>query len=103
MIVGFVGQVGFVVDGDVLHVAIVAQGHGKKVAKFQIELCPVKMRQQRLALAARRAAPAPAPAPRSIPLPEPVIDERIARVTGLRLPAGKFEMFVFTNYLEMSL
>lgn len=101
MIVGFVGQVGFVVDGDVLHVAIVAQGHGKKVAKFQIELCPVKMRQQRLALAARRAAPAPAPRP--IPLSEPVIDERIARVTGLRLPSGKFEMFVFTNYLEMSL
>lgn len=96
MIVGFVDQVGYIVDGDTLHIAIVSDGHGKKVAKFQITLCPAKMHQQRMAFAARHAAPPPAP-----PSP-PEFDARIARVTGLHLPAGKFALFVFNPPPELS-
>lgn len=93
MIVGFVGQVGYVVDGDVLHVAIVAQGHGKKVARFSLPLCPQKMHQQRLALAARRAAPAAiAPAADATPIPEP--DCRRAHPARDRAPLAQGQVRV---------
>jgi len=106
VIVGFVHQVGYVVDGDILHVAIVAPGTSqKKIPRFRMRLCPAKMHQQQLAMATRTRAPAPIapPAAAATPISEPEIeiDERIERVTGLRLPKGKFEMFVFTPFPEM--
>ena len=95
MIVGFISQVGYVVDGDVLHVAIVAPGTQSCAPKFQLQLCPAKMRQQRLALAARMASAISSPTTSAPTGSEPEIDARIELVTGLRVPKGMFEMFLF--------
>lgn len=79
-LVGRVDNVAFAIDADgLLTVALIAP---QSRARLTIQLCPKKLRAQRTRLPP--AAPPPPPA-----------DPLVEAVCGLRVPPGRFHVFVF--------
>jgi hypothetical protein len=79
-IVGRWNNLGYAVRGDVLTVAVLAPGNNgpKGPPRISLRLCPTKLHELR-----RRS------------LPPPAVDPIVEAVCGLKVPPGRYHVFLF--------